>query len=363
MNITFLVGNGFDLNLGLKTKFKDFIDVYKSETSLKSSKEDEILRYFKKIISSNDDLWSNAELAFGQLTEEFKNGGKNAEDFSICHEDFCVKLAQYLSEQEKYIDFNNLKDITSKAFNGALQGYCNSFREAEKVQIKSSYEKIQEEYRYQFINFNYTDTLEKCISALKDSGINLGKRQFGAYNYSNSLGELINVHGTISRDMVLGVADKSQIAMPSLFDGYGSEYINQIIKSEIDKDNKQNTYNKAFKILNSSSLIYIYGMSIGATDRQWWDKICTLMHNNQKLNIIIHRFDAPKAAIIRRRYTTFENQVRDQFLSFSNLDNNLKDTIRGRIHIDGSNIFSGLVNLVERSKNAGEKELKIASMQ
>ena len=31
MNITYLVGNGFDLNLGLQTKYTDFIKVYKNQ--------------------------------------------------------------------------------------------------------------------------------------------------------------------------------------------------------------------------------------------------------------------------------------------------------------------------------------------
>ncbi len=37
MYITFLIGNGFDLNLGLKTKYKDFLEVYASvETTLRN---------------------------------------------------------------------------------------------------------------------------------------------------------------------------------------------------------------------------------------------------------------------------------------------------------------------------------------
>lgn len=28
MNVTFLIGNGFDLRMGLRTRFSDFYDVY-----------------------------------------------------------------------------------------------------------------------------------------------------------------------------------------------------------------------------------------------------------------------------------------------------------------------------------------------
>lgn len=357
MYITFLIGNGFDLNLGLKTGYKDFLKVYTSESSSAEIENDSILSYFKNEISENEDLWSDAELAFGQLTSKFKSDNKNAEDFSECHEDFCVNLANYLAAQENRINFNNLKEITSKALASALKNYPDSFREAEKEQIKLSYTNIGEEYIYNFLNFNYTKTLNKCFLALKNSNIDLGMR----CSHSNALGNIINVHGTVNRDMVFGVGDKSQIAMSSLFDGYSSEYINQIIKSEIDKDNKENTYKKAFKILDNSRLIYIYGMSVGETDKLWWERICTLMNEDKDLNIIIHMFDAPNNQLIRRKYTSFEKQVRERFLSFANFDKSQKDNIFGRIHIDESNIFSGLTNLVENTKNVFEKELVASS--
>jgi hypothetical protein len=34
MNILFLIGNGFDLNLGMKTRYVDFYNYYISNTSL-----------------------------------------------------------------------------------------------------------------------------------------------------------------------------------------------------------------------------------------------------------------------------------------------------------------------------------------
>ena len=34
MYITFLIGNGFDLNLGLKTKYRDFLEVYTSKSNV-----------------------------------------------------------------------------------------------------------------------------------------------------------------------------------------------------------------------------------------------------------------------------------------------------------------------------------------
>lgn len=63
MNITYLVGNGFDLNLGLETRYADFITVYKNQVL-----SDKNLENFRWSVASNLALWSNAELAFGKCT-------------------------------------------------------------------------------------------------------------------------------------------------------------------------------------------------------------------------------------------------------------------------------------------------------
>lgn len=43
MNITFMIGNGFDLHLGMKTRFIDMYDGY-----IKSASKDDVIRNFKK---------------------------------------------------------------------------------------------------------------------------------------------------------------------------------------------------------------------------------------------------------------------------------------------------------------------------
>ena len=57
MNVTYLIGNGFDLGLGLKTRFSDFLPIYISE----KSKDEDILEFQEDIAKSIDD-WSDFEL-------------------------------------------------------------------------------------------------------------------------------------------------------------------------------------------------------------------------------------------------------------------------------------------------------------
>ncbi len=61
MNILFLIGNGFDINIGLKSKYIDF---YKYYNSIKS--DNEIITALKESLSINDENWSDLETALGE---------------------------------------------------------------------------------------------------------------------------------------------------------------------------------------------------------------------------------------------------------------------------------------------------------
>ena len=52
MNITFLIGNGFDVGLGMKSRFKDFFPIYKE----KSQNKEPRIKYLSDSIEGNYDI-------------------------------------------------------------------------------------------------------------------------------------------------------------------------------------------------------------------------------------------------------------------------------------------------------------------
>lgn len=72
MNITFLIGNGFDLNLTVKTDYINFLEYYcNCSSKVKDGQgNDPEIEKFKKLISENIELWSDLEKALGQKTLE-----------------------------------------------------------------------------------------------------------------------------------------------------------------------------------------------------------------------------------------------------------------------------------------------------
>jgi len=346
MNITFLIGNGFDLNIGLATTYSAFLKEY---TKLFDADSD-LLKYFKQKILKDTKIWSNAELAFGTATEQFLEDGYTAGDFCVCHEDFCVKLAEYLLGQEKRLNYTALSDALVSGFVKGIQSYKSSFREAEVGAITNAENTFSGGFTFNFISFNYTAVLDQCLAAARKKAGVLGKRRISNYP-DNQFGKVLHVHGTVHRDMVLGVNDVGQIAAPKLFEGYDEEYINELIKQKTNEINEENSDSKAFDLLKTSDLIYIYGMSTGETDKLWWKRICDLMVKKGNLHLIIHKYDAPEDGLIRRAFRLFINTVRKEFVAYSSLEDAKKEAIMARIHIDNTNIFSELCKLVDSPIN------------
>lgn len=340
MNITFLIGNGFDLNLGLKTKYSDFLAYYTHEDRKKSK----LIENFSKNILQDKPLWSSAEIAFGEYTTSFDGINKTVEDYCDCHEDFCNNLAKYLIKEQTYV--NLIHPDYGSVFISAISNLTKGFRDEPISSINDSMDMFGGGITYNFLSFNYTNTIDMLYKQAKDSPA-IGKRLHRNNYYQNSIGELIHVHGYVDRDMVLGVNDISQIKNAQLFEDQDEEYLNQIIKRQTNQANEQNTDAIARDILMASDVIYIYGMAIGETDAIWWERICDVLNQNFNSILIVHAFDAPPDSLIRRNYRIFEKKRKNDILKYADGNDQEKKRLAQKVFITGTNIFSEFSNLAK----------------
>lgn len=188
----------------------------------------------------------------------------------------------------------------SKAVNNLKLGFREVPREAVDV-LFSKYGGLV----FNFIDFNYTNTLDRlCLetSRLVNWGIHNGNR--------NTLGRIIHVHGTVDKDMILGVSDETQIANLDIFKSVDMYYLAQMIKSQTDSVNEEYTYEKTIHILNSSHFVYVYGMSLGDTDKFWWKQLCELLLKKGEVQVVIHCYDAPKDELHRFEVKRYDKQAK-----------------------------------------------------
>ena len=149
MNVTFLVGNGFDLQLGLKTSYPDFLEWYLANPS-----EDVDIANFKLQLAAerNQGLWwSDAELGMGEMFSKYTD--QNVNEYYKCIRDFKQQLVVYLRLEQSKCDYSNEEKI-AKSFISFLRTYQT---EIMLNQGSRYFQRQGEDTTYSFVNFNYTD--------------------------------------------------------------------------------------------------------------------------------------------------------------------------------------------------------------
>lgn len=355
MKITYIIGNGFDLNIGLKTSYDDFYKYYSNQPT-----NSYLIKYIKdrlkKDIHVKDDSeginWSDLEEALGALTSEFdKYNEHKFRLYETVFRDFYDKLIEYLKLEEQ-----NLRDIkisdTNKLRNDLV--YPDTYlRTADKQNLDPFINKFTNiQVTVDIINFNYTNSFKILLNNSLENKYPIGINRFGGPAYLNSIN---HIHRTLERGIIMGVNDPSQISS-ELF-RKDRKMNNLLIKPQLNKIQKELIDEKCQNIIKSSDLICIYGSSFGKTDRKWWELIVEQLLRKD-CRIIIFKWGAPVKYI--DEYGDKEDEIRDLLLSHSNDDSIINDDkILSRILISDypTKIFSSINNIIPTLENEAKSIL------
>lgn len=272
MDITFLLGNGFDIGLGLNSGYRDF---YKEYCKPDHNDTNSIRKFKKQLESSDDEIfhsvydWSDFEKAFGEYAKEF--GKEQKEEYLEVFSDFCQKFNLYLEKEENLIDYSDKKAITEMMCSLCQCHY--QLKETERRNIEKVYN-LSSSHTYNFITFNYTSTLDNCFSILKESK-----------TLSGTIGKCIHIHGRILEGMTVGINDPSQIS--NSYFASDSKVIQALVKSNQIEIMGSNSKAELLRLINESKIIYVFGMSIGVTDKVWWETIGEWLKKDSDHRLVI----------------------------------------------------------------------------
>ena len=320
MNITFLIGNGFDIGFGLNTKYSHFYDHYegmKKEDGVPSLKEE---------INKDIKNWSDFEKAFGDYSKNFKKEQK--EYYLQQFEDFVEKFNIYLEEEEKRFEIET-SGLIPKMRKSFTEFY--NIRTDDKRAIQTQYDRFGDVRIYNYISFNYTNCLDRSISSLATSL---------KHNPINriAIGEVVHIHGYITENMIMGVNDTNQIGNKDFADD--DEVVNEIVKPIENTIAKMSYDRRTTDLINSSNVICIYGMSIGETDRKWWKLIANRLVSDKNCQLVILSYDNKYSTKFVHKYNKMTRKIMDTFLELSNLPSEKRKSIEPQIHIEmNHNIF------------------------
>ena len=326
MKILFIIGNGFDINLGMKTRYLDFLENYKSIDT-----ESELLNKLKNTISTKLKDWSDLELALGQYTEHLNS----LDEVDEVVNDIGEKLSNYLLIEEKKIDYDK---VNGKKLYDYLMYPENTLPKADINNINDFKEKWNNHHWYiNIITLNYTRVLENLLQDDIEN-ITLKIRENKA---QITLQGIEHLHGYAKHRMIMGVNDKSQIINPSFHDN--QDILETLIKSECNKAQKHTIDDLCLQQINEANLICIFGSSIGETDNMWWEIIGERLKKDCQAIIFTKCEDIdPRISYVKARK---ERALKRLFLTRTKLSEEDKKSIEDKIYVGvNTKMFEGIID-------------------
>lgn len=329
MEVTFLIGNGFDIGLGMKTQYSQFIPHY-----IKSRKDEKkVLKDFSKHLGNNVDKWSCFEKQLGEYTLDFSKDNK--QDLLEQIEDFEEKFVAYLLEEEKKLKFNDSGKIGQFFQSKILKFYETLHPESISI-IKEVFETYKGGgYIYNFVSFNYTQALDKCLEKIPNKKINT--RKVSNTIYTDTIGGIVHVHGLCNQFPLMGLNDVEQIKNPELAND--PAFAKYLIKPLLNELNRMGNESIASKMIDRSRIICIYGMSLGETDLLWWEKLISWLNGAKDRHLIIFEHDEHFSRASQFGWIRKMDSLIDKLQLYNKNTGIEVESLRDRIHLSLEDIF------------------------
>lgn len=272
MNITYIIGNGFDLCLGLNTRYSDFYDYYQNQPS-----PSEEVKQLKATIDKNKENWVDLELALGEYTSNFKDSNSATQVM----EDLCDHLTEYLKLQSFLIPQSNEK--LKEEMLRCLANPNEFFLPTDKERIESYYYNRVASNKITILTLNYTPSIESILDYVDNQPISINDND-SWLGSGAEVHRILHPHHTLDDTILVGLNDESQIANQTLCND--EAFKENFIKPACNKMLSSGIDTQCSNVINNSDLFVIFGSSLGATDKLWWQKIANRMVNSNSLLLL-----------------------------------------------------------------------------
>ena len=344
MNITFLVGNGFDIRMGIASAYKKVEAHY-----VGIDKTDPVLVEFQHSLKNDGEYWSNFESAIGQYTGEFQEDGQA--DFQHCLNDFTEELILYLQKEESKIDYELCSAEIKKEFTRSFSNYDADIRPKYRNNLNSIINK-HGGVSFRFISFNYTHILDQCLKQAFTKDTVVGKHVLGGTSYSHSVnGAVYHIHGALPGPIITGVDNSNQIMNKKWAED--RRFLQKLAKPAINDRAGSLIDENVLRLINESNIICVYGMSLGDTDQTWWKHIGSWLSGNDR-RLILYGHDSGNHDVKHsyQRSFTAEDKLIDRFFDLADIRGASRDNLEKKVFaVINPNLFNlDLVKLTEQKK-------------
>ena len=338
MRYVIMIGNGFDIGLGLRTAYSDFIDEYTNSPAINSERSDgreRVEDILKAHIRRDPQTWADAEKAFAELrfSAMFKDCENIKRNILDVFASFTAALNNYLAKQEHSRELNGVSRGVSELFfqhmmQSVLMGMPEWLREQELNRLGDINDRQRVLNYCSFINFNYTETFDKLLGIKADGThstsehYSFDRRTVGVEILNRKslfvLERLVHVHGSNkARNSVFGVSDSRQIT--DIVAREMAETIGVLVKDCADREKAVGNYDLTADVLNEADRVVLFGLSIGDSDKYWWRLLMQRVRKVEDFRVFIFPYSkSPETIKDYNDYLMLQYEWRAKFIKCLN---------------------------------------------
>lgn len=322
MRITWIIGNGFDVNLGLKTGYRDFRDRVYLADSCKSELRNKLMQKLADASLSDfetAELWSDLEALLGSTTAYYEADEIDA--FYDTFEEMERLLTDYVHEQE-----SRLPDFLSEECIDEFKESITRFDDRMVPQDRQHFKLkgAADNHVHRFISLNYTQALARFVDASSDDNGLMSQHRVGNTTYSDIAKKLLYVHGAIeeggvSSDVIFGVDSPEQVVNESF--SKNALFAESWVKASRNTDLYGNTNEQELQELIANADVFcIYGCSMGKTDGRIWRAIGGHLLHCSDSKLVLFVYDLPdRHGREHRKYQKVRESRREAFRQAADL--------------------------------------------
>lgn len=318
--ILFIIGNGFDLGLGMKTKYENIYETY-----IEVPSESNIIKDFKSTLSKRQpyDKWSDFEIGMAEYAKTLSSENELIE----CVRDFKGHMVEHLQlENEKFIELINNEGYIHGLINelDRLFGEFYKCFSPNLIRQLNSIVGLSFNSEPRIITFNYTTVLDKLINSK-------------ASRENRRLKAPLHIHGTLDNDIVLGVDNIEQLKGVSY--NISVRGNRAFIKTVFNEQYDSERVLKAKRMISNSKIICTYGFSMGESDKTWINLLTDWLKQNSEHHLIVYQYDETKYPKYNfDALMDIEDERKEKLFAYLNIED---ENLRDQIHIPvGYDIFN-----------------------
>lgn len=209
-----------------------------------------------------------------------------------------------------------------------MRTFYQNLSDREKLDMSSLLNDLgSQRHTVKFISFNYTNALDELIKKIKEE-----EKEWKSITLVPWIipSKVYHIHGTNNEYPIIGLNDELQIANEKFRES--EEIIDTLVKSKSIDVIRKNWYIDAEREILNSTIVCIFGMSLGNSDKLWWELILNWLSKSSVRQLFLFMYDKEELSHISpRAYRNFQKKAEEQILQFAqDLD---ISKIRNQIHI------------------------------